>query len=86
MTGERRREAARELMRARWADPEAAARMRANLERGRRRGAGDPPPPPADPPPPPPAGDPADPPPRRGLARSLLEGTPADLVDRLRGR
>jgi len=82
-----------EAMRARWQDPEQAARMRANLERGRapRVKLPDPPGPPADPsaaPPPaadperkPPAGDP----PRRSLFASILTGTARDLID-LAGR
>jgi len=84
MAADRRREAARETMRRRWADPATAERMRANLKRGARKVLGDPPdppPPPVDPAPPPPAD-----PPRRHPLRGILEGTPADLVDRLRRR
>jgi hypothetical protein len=95
----RRSEAGRQTMRRLWADPEAAARMRANLEKGRgwNRGTGkrarapDPPAPPADPhAAPPPAADPAptDPPPpaRRSLAAAVLTSSPRDLLDKLRGR
>jgi hypothetical protein len=86
-------------MAAAWADPETAARMRANLEkgrgwnRGRRKGQPpDPTPPAADPraaPPPAidPAATPADPrPQRRSLAAAVLTSSPRDLLDKLRGR
>lgn len=98
----RRSEAGRETMRRLWADPETAARMRANLEKGRawnkgtgkRARAPDPPAPPADPhAAPPPAADPAPtapppatPAPRRNLAAAVLTASPRDLLDKLRGR